>query len=152
LAQLTFAAWIIQPRLLVHRLGMHASSATTAGALLGLTLGLGVRRDLLPLALGSALASGALACPLVSFLDLPFPRVVQAHGCLDRLGGVILLAAPLEDVLRYGSTAASLGIGCKFWVGVVAEGEPAVDLHLLGRDQENSGAATSRRKLRAIRR
>ena len=118
---LPFLAQTILPVLLVWGLHLHSSPATLAGTLIGLALMLRVRRDLAPVALGSAALGVVIAVPLFVVLDLVFPGVVRAHWFLDRLSGVTVLTAPLEDLLWYGYTAAFLGVYYKYWHGVALQ-------------------------------
>jgi hypothetical protein len=118
LGALPFLAQTVLPVLLVWGLGLHSSPATLAGTLIGLALILWQRRDLLPVAAGSGLAGVLLALPLFAGLDVLFPGFVRLHWYLDRLSGVTLLTAPLEDVLWYGYTAAFLGVFYKYCFGV----------------------------------
>jgi hypothetical protein len=83
-------------------------------------------------------------------VDQLSPGLVRAHRYLDRLSGVPVPTAPLEDLRWYGYTAAFLGAYSEYWHGV-AVAAPRARTHPTGtghpgRPRQRAGLTGPRRR------
>jgi hypothetical protein len=109
---------IALPLILAYALGWQAFPAATVGSLIALAIVLAARRDLIAVAVGSAIVGTALAIPVYVALELLFPGLVAATWDLPHLSGLLPLGIPIEDLAWYAYTAALWSTYYKFAAGL----------------------------------
>jgi hypothetical protein len=112
---LPFALLMTVPLALILGVGMRSAVATIVGELLALAAVLVVRRDLLPLALGSAALGLLLSAVFDVAVELLQPGFITATWYVDQLWGIWVLGLPLEDVLWKALAGALVGTIFKCW-------------------------------------
>jgi lycopene cyclase-like protein len=124
---LPLAITVFLPLITAYGFGWPAFPSATVGSLIALAIVLVARRDLIPVALGSAIVGTALAVPVYLALEALFPGLVAATWDLPRLSGLLPLGIPIEDLAWYAYTAALWSTYYKFAVGlrVVSARQPA---------------------------
>jgi hypothetical protein len=120
------AALALVPVVLFFGVGMHSFTATTVGAVIGLSIMLIARHDLVRVAVISSIVGTAIAIPVYLATEAIFPGWISATWELPRLSGLLLLGIPLEDLLWYLYTAAFWSIYYKYAVGLRLTARAAV--------------------------
>ena len=115
------AAISVLPLALFYGLGIHSFVGTTIGSLIALGLILSMRRDLIQVALVTALIGTALAIPVYFIMEAVFPGWIAATWDLRRLSGIVVVGIPVEDLIWYLYTSALWSTYYKFATGVRLE-------------------------------
>jgi hypothetical protein len=111
------AAISLLPLALQRWLGVHSFVGTTLGSAIALLVILSARRDLIRVALATAVIGTVLAIPVYLIMEAVFPGWIAATWDLRGLSGMVLIGIPIEDLAWYLYTSALWSTYYKFATG-----------------------------------